>query len=373
TGLICIGFFATALIVRMLSKRVVANEELAQQRGIELADQVRINRQVIQNMDDGVLVIDTAGAVGLFNPQAETLLGVSRPPGSPLTDYWPELATRLQTAGSAGEISDVLKAPNGKWLLYRQQLSREGGNTLIFLQDLGRIQAQAQQFKLAALGRLTANIAHEIRNPLAAISNAGELLADEERGETRSRLICIIGDNARRLNQLVAEILVLGRRDRIEPERIDLAALLVRFVEDYSLQDAEAGQRIRIDVKSGDTLYFDRTHLHRILENLVTNALRYASQAAGAVTVRVVAREQVEIHVIDDGPGIPEADRNKLFEPFFTTRNSGTGLGLYIARELSEANGARLDLLDDPAGAHFCLFAKGTPCPPILTAENGIT
>jgi len=226
---------------------------------------------------------------------------------------------------------------------------------------------------LAALGRLTANIAHEIRNPLAAIANAGELLADEQRAETRARLVRIIGDNANRLNRLVGEVLELGRRDRVQVENINLAGFLAQFVEDYALQEPAAASRIGLAVNSQDVVCFDRAHLYRILENLVTNALRYADDAPGAVRIQVVPDlpERVELHIIDNGPGIAEADRGKVFEPFFTTRGSGTGLGLYIARELSDANGARLDLVDAPGGAHFRLVAKGGPCPSSLIAGTG--
>jgi two-component system sensor histidine kinase PilS (NtrC family) len=374
TGLTSIGFFATALIARMLAGRVVANENLARQRGIELADQVRINRQVIQDMDDGVLVVDAAGRVRLHNPQAETLLSIARPPGGALADYWPGLAERLRQHGTDGESTVILDAPGGKPLLARLLPSAEGGDTLVYLQDLGRLQAQAQQIKLAALGRLTANIAHEIRNPLAAIANAGELLADEQRAETRARLVRIIGDNANRLNRLVGEVLELGRRDRVQMENINLAAFLAQFVEEYALQDPSAASRIGLAVDTGDVVCFDRDHLYRILENLVTNALRYADDAAGAVRIQVAPDlpDRVELHIIDNGPGIAEADRAKVFEPFFTTRGSGTGLGLYIARELSDANGARLDLVDAPGGAHFLLVAKGGPCPSSSIAGTGM-
>jgi two-component system sensor histidine kinase PilS (NtrC family) len=243
--------------------------------------------------------------------------------------------------------------------------SEEGGNTLIYLQDLGRIQAQAQQLKLAALGRLTANIAHEIRNPLAAITSAGELLADEQRADTRARLVRIIGDNSGRLNRLVGEVLDLGRRDRVQLESINLSAFLAQFIEEYTLQDADAIDRIRVAASDSDVICFDRAHLYRIVANLVANALRYASAAPGAVQLNVVAglSGRVELHIIDDGPGIADADRVKVFEPFFTTQSKGTGLGLYIARELSEANGAQLDLLDGPGGAHFRVIAKEGPCP----------
>jgi two-component system sensor histidine kinase PilS (NtrC family) len=375
TGLTSIGFFATAAIARLLANRVVANQNLAHQRGIELADQVRINLQVIQDLEDGVLVVDETGSVRLHNPQAEALLAIDRPTGNELSNYSPRLAEHLARRQSAGESTDILTMSTGKSLLVRLLPPEKGGNTLIYLQDLGRIQAQAQQIKLAALGRLTANIAHEIRNPLAAISNAGELLADEQRADTRARLIRIIADNSDRLNRLVGEVLELGRRDRAQQEIINPAALIDQFIEEYALHDPGVATRVRATVDGAASVCFDRAHLHRILENLVTNALRYASPMAGSVRIDVVTvtPERVEVHVIDDGPGIAEADRGKVFEPFFTTRGSGTGLGLYIARELCDANGARLDLVDDRSGGHFRVVAKGGACPPSLNAETAMT
>lgn len=375
TGLISIGFFATALVARALAVKVVANENLARARGIELADQVRINIQVIQDMDDGVLVVDAGGVVRLHNRQAEALLSIDRLPGDQLSDYSPVLAEHLRRHSSATESITQLTVPNGKSLIVRWLPPAESGNTLIYLQDLGRVQARAQQIKLVALGRLTANIAHEIRNPLSAISNAGELLLDEQRADTRARLIRIIGDNSNRLNRLVGEVLELGRRDRVQSESIVLAAFIHQFVDEYVLNDASAVDRIRVNVAPEVVICFDRAHLYRILVNLTANALRYASQESGAVQLKAVAdaSEHLELHIIDDGSGIAESDRSKIFEPFFTTRNGGTGLGLYIARELCEANGAQLELLDASGGAHFRLTAKGGPCPSSMIAEIAMT
>jgi two-component system, NtrC family, sensor histidine kinase PilS len=377
TGLTSIGFFATALIARALAQRVVANENLARQRGIELADQVRINQRVIQDMDDGVLVVDAAGQVRLHNPQAEALLMVDQPTSGDLAAYSPPLAEYLRRRHPAADTVDVLHLPDaGKSLLVRLLPSSDGGDTLIYLQDFGRAQAQAQQIKLVALGRLTANIAHEIRNPLASISHAAELLADEQRADTRARLVRIIGDNSQRLNRLVGEVLELGRRDRAQPEIVDLAVFLPQFIEEYALHDASARQRIRLTVRDKAEVSFDRSHLHRVMENLVTNALRFAGQTEGAVAIAVesVSPAWLELHIMDDGPGIAEADRIKVFEPFFTTRGSGTGLGLYIARELCDANGAQLELMDHAStdatvGAHFRIVAKGGVCLQELIAE----
>lgn len=180
------------------------------------------------------------------------------------------------------------------------------------------MQLQAQQLKLAALGRLTANMAHEIRNPLAAISHAAELLAEEDRDPLHTRLARIIHDNTGRLNRLVTEVLELGRRDRAQPELLRWQAFLSGFLEELALHDASAGRRVEVGQLDVE-LRFDRGHLYRVLWNLMGNALRHASDADRAVRLEArpaPASGRVELHVIDDGPGVDEAQRNQVFEPF---------------------------------------------------------
>ncbi|SMB24099.1 Sensor protein [Sterolibacterium denitrificans] len=389
SGIVGIGFFATAITARLLAKRVVANENLARQRGRELAEQLSVNERVIRDMQDGVLVVDAAGRVRQINPQAESLLGIGR--GSllkmtALAEFSPALnAGFIRWNQRARETVETLRLPvagRERDLQVRFLPAGEGGNALIYLEDMGRIQAQAQQLKLAALGRLTANMAHEIRNPLAAISHAAELLADEQRLATRERLIRIIGDNTQRLNRLVAEVLELGRRDRAQPELLHLQSFVEAFVEEYALHDPRILASIVMDIDPEAMLWFDRMHLNRVLANLLGNALRHGSGQAGSL--RLEARgvpvpdassssripgvagaviRRTELHVIDDGPGIDAAVQTQIFEPFYTTHSSGTGLGLYIARELCEANDARLELCANAdggaSGAHFCLTGRG--------------
>jgi two-component system sensor histidine kinase PilS (NtrC family) len=207
-------------------------------------------------------------------------------------------------------------------------------------------------------------MAHEIRNPLAAISHAAELMVEEEADPLHQRLARIIHDNTLRLNRLVTEVLELGRRDRAQPEALRWQAFLAGFLEELSLHDPSAGSRVRL--AEGDVeLRFDRGHLYRVLWNLLGNALRHASPADGSVRLEARAASTagtVELHIVDDGPGVDEAQRNQVFEPFFTTHGAGTGLGLYIARELCEASGARLELLNDGPGAHFRISAEGFAC-----------
>jgi two-component system, NtrC family, sensor histidine kinase PilS len=366
TGIICIAFFATAIIARLLAQRVVANETLARERGRELNDQLRISERIIRDMEDGVLVVDGDGRVRLRNPRAEALLGVQAVDGAELTTFSGGLAERFRIwSAQPVEMVEMLRQGSGRLLRVRYMPSAElGGHALVYLEDMERVQSQAQQLKLAALGRLTANMAHEIRNPLAAISHAAELLAEEDRDPLHQRLARIIHDNTRRLNRLVTEVLELGRRDRAQPEILRWQVFLAGFLEELALHDASASRRLQIGEVDVE-LRFDRGHLYRVLWNLLGNALRHASPADGAVRLEARAAataNRVELHIIDDGPGVDEVQRNQVFEPFFTTHGAGTGLGLYIARELCEASGASLELLDETPGAHFRISAEGLVC-----------
>jgi two-component system sensor histidine kinase PilS (NtrC family) len=291
------------------------------------------------------------------------LLGLPAAPES-LAECSPSLVIEHLNRRDRGiESEATIQLPqSGRSLRVRFLPPGEGGNTLIFLEDVGRQQQEAQQLKLAALGRLTANMAHEIRNPLASISHAAELLADDPDARA-DRLIRIIGDNTQRLNRLVIEVMELGRRDRASPERIELPGFLSGLIDEMTLQNPLDPARIDVQLPPGQSIVFDRGHLHRVLGNLLGNALVFAS--AGPAAIHLFGEPDVGsgrffIHIIDDGPGIDAITRNQIFEPFFTTRSAGTGLGLYIARELCEANSAQLFLLENAPGAHFCLSCVST-------------
>jgi two-component system sensor histidine kinase PilS (NtrC family) len=367
SGITSIGFFATAISAHLLAKRVVANEELARRRGAELTDQLHINQRVIRDMQDGVLVVDLAGRVRQFNPQAEILLGVSASAASTLADFSPLLSAHYaRWSQQLAEAAESIRLPgSGRLLRARFLPAGDGGNALIFIEDLDQIQVHAQQLKLAALGRLTANIAHEIRNPLSSISYAAELLIDEQRDETRTRLTRIIGDNTQSLNRLVGEVLELGRRDRARPELLHLGGYIETFLEEYAVHDKGVTGIVVLSRDENVMLSFDRSHLNRVLWNLLGNALRHCRHEHGSIRIEVhpainpALSGRTELHIIDDGEGIDPELRTQVFEPFFTTHSSGTGLGLYIARELCEANGAQLEIHDNAPGAHFCLIGKG--------------
>lgn len=367
TGLLCLGFFGTAITARLLAKRVVANEQLAETRGRELADQLSVGARIIRDMDDGVLVVDADDQVRQANRQARALLGVGDEAGPHLKTMCLALFGCYATwRGSEREKLETLSI-DGRTIQARFVPPPEpGGNALIYLEDMARVQAQAQQLKLAALGRLTANMAHEIRNPLAAISHAAELLKEDEPDPLKAKLARIVHDNTGRLNRMVGEVLELGRRDRTEPELLRWRIYAPAFLEEMALHEPSIASRVRLE--DGDAAFrFDRGHLHRVMWNLLTNALRHASDNPGAIRLWVNAAGtdgSVALHVVDDGAGVERELRAQVFEPFFTTRSEGTGLGLFIARELCEANHARLELDDsDERGAHFRIVLEGARCP----------
>ncbi len=355
-GFVCIGFFAVATVARLLATRALANEALAHQRGAALRRQERVNEQIIADLHDGVLVLGADGVVMQANRKAAELLGDLPHIGLPIDVLSPELAAAV-VSGDA----DVRVGEAGSQVRVRTLRLGEQGDTIVYLEDLERIEREAQQIKLAALGRLTGGIAHEIRNPLAAISHASELLGEEKRAEMQQRLTRIIHDNTRRIDRMVRDVLELGRRDRATPETIPLLAFARTFLDEQVSYEGLDPALVELEGDAALRVRFDRIHLQQILWNLLGNARRFASGAPGSLRIQVLAggEDQVMLDVVDDGPGVPPESRSRVFEPFFTSDPRGTGLGLYIARELAQANAAELQLCESRGGAHFRLMAKG--------------
>jgi two-component system sensor histidine kinase PilS (NtrC family) len=217
--------------------------------------------------------------------------------------------------------------------------------SVIFLQDVTAIENQAQQLKLASMGRLAASIAHEVRNPLSAIGHATALLGEDLEQPVHIRLLKIVGDNVARVNRMVEDILQLSRKVQVQEEPLPLAAFLAELRMEFQETHGLAEGVVRIEPAGAATVRFDPLHLREIVLNLLNNAVRYASGAPGSMRLFLIADRsgRLELHVQDDGPGISPEVRAHLFEPFYTTSSKGTGLGLYLARELCLNNGALLD------------------------------
>jgi two-component system sensor histidine kinase PilS (NtrC family) len=315
-------------------------------------------------MHDGVAVLDRDGRVVQHNPQAQRLLVAEPLLGVQITQLLPGFAGRWRAwrasdgrgraAESAARGVESLEVRGRDIGLRLLETGTEEDFSVLFIEDTTRTREQAQQLKLAALGRLTANIAHEIRNPLAAISHATELLGEEKRPEDQERLTRIIHDNTLRLERLVADVLQLNRRDRRSGERLRLGPWLDSFLAEFVANEALPLDRFAIDAGRDLWVEFDREHLRQVMWNLLRNAVRYATPEPRSVRLALGAyADRVELSVIDNGPGVPAQSQGQLFEPFFTTDSKGTGLGLYLARELCDANHAVLEYVDDRAGAHF--------------------
>jgi two-component system sensor histidine kinase PilS (NtrC family) len=365
SGFRSIVFFIAASAAYFFGQRLSHNEELAFQRGCALDDQIRISRRVMERMGDGVLVVDAEGIIVDRNPMALAILGKNpdRVKGD-LARIAPDLAEAYQLWRSGGAEETEIQRPEGTDLAVNFSYTYSSGNVaLVFMRDLRKLREQAVQFKLASLGRLTASIAHEIRNPLSSIRHASDLLAEDVREPAQQRLLQIVNDNVLRLDRIVQDILVLGRQNAAEDRSdIRLAAFFADFIPEIEAQENLAAGVIVHDIPEDMSLNFNREQFRQVLWNLLGNALRYASRRPGSV--RLSARQVedgVELHLVDDGKGIPKDMQAHVFEPFFTTSTKGVGLGLHIARELCESNGAVLFLSQETEtgeGGHFVLKGK---------------
>ncbi len=357
-GILSASYFAVAWLAHTLSKYALASEKLAFRRGVDLSNMAEANRLMIQDMPDGVLVVDERGVVRQSNPGAERLLDYVFPASgrTSLAECSPLLEAVFAAWRQNKALGhEVLRLPGSDHPVRVRFLpvQREGfWGAVVVLEDMQRVQEQAQQVKLAALGRLTANIAHEVRNPLSSISYATELLKEQEHDAAQARLFQIILDNTKRLNRIVQDVMQVNRRDRVQAETLDLGARLEEVVENLCQVEQVSRSVFELQADPACKARFDRGHFEQVLWNLCRNALRYSQKRPGSVCLHafVSGEGRTVLEVSDDGAGVPADAVQKLFEPFFTTDAGGTGLGLYIARELCEANGAMIEYRRAPDG-----------------------
>jgi len=363
--MLSLSCFATAWVAYSLAKRMQHSEALASARGIDLENLGQVNALITQEMHDGVIVVDQDFNIRHRNSQAESLLDLPKNSADNMTlpSNVPEIAavfSRWVNGEDAGNNSII--SMNNHELKLRfmpinqlrdsRDLSSNAGRDLgrnmgavIFIQDWSQLQSTAQQAKLAALGRLTANIAHEIRNPLSAISHANQLLQEETTTAPTSRILQIIADNIQRIDKIIKDVLELNRRDRTHQEPIELNKFLADFYAQFcAVEKIEASHFQCEPFLQQQTISFDQRHLTQILWNICKNGWEHSQKQAGSLSLRglAIGSTGLNIEIKDDGNGVAEQDRAKLFEPFYTTKTTGNGLGLYISRELAEANGASL-------------------------------
>jgi two-component system sensor histidine kinase PilS (NtrC family) len=374
--LLSLACFATAWLAYTLAKRMQISERLASERGVDIINLAKINALITQEMPNGVLAIGEEKTLMHFNHQFCELTGISNqtltqaiaqktslaliaPELSKLLDSWSLLDADAKQTTEATKLTLANRDLGIRFLSTSNQ--REKG-AVIFVEDWSQVQTQAHQVKLAALGRLTANIAHEIRNPLSAISHANQLLQEDNTDPTTLRMLEIISDNVQRLDQIIKDVLELNRRDRTNQESIQLNHFITDFYHQFCAIEKIDPSHFVLNLPKNDSyIFFDRRHINQILWNLCKNGWRHSKKNQGSLRLSIKSSQNqrfVDITVKDDGGGIEESIQSSLFEPFITTEKTGTGLGLYIAKELAEANGAKLDFITSNKGTQFTLNLK---------------
>ncbi|WP_285765183.1 sensor histidine kinase [Biformimicrobium ophioploci] len=339
--------FCTVLGLQYLAIRMRTATWRAEQQARQADHLQRLAQQIIERMDTGVLVVDGQGEVELVNRSALQLLGDDMQPGGRFHARIQDKVREWRTNRTEAEIS-LDAGDRGQLKLEFADMEGATANTLVFIEDNRKLHQRAQQLKLGSLGHLTGSIAHEIRNPLGAISHAAQLLS-EEQGLNRDclRLTEIISQQSHRVNQIIENVMLLSRRRARSAQRLDTRTWLEQFVADFR---AGADEDCRITTYIPDEpviARFDPHQLSQVLTNLCQNALRHSASDTGVAAVEINVRNHPQlghavIDVIDFGAGVPQEHRDKIFEPFFTTGQSSSGLGLYIARELCESNQASL-------------------------------
>ncbi len=362
-GLLGATFFATAFLGYVLGRRVRESEALASQRAVDLANLARLNEHIIQRMQAGVVALDPGDRVRLMNASAAQLLGTAADvTGRALAEVAPELGELQRSRDPAGRMPSQpfrARATGTEMIASFTGLGGEPGQgTLVFLEDAAATRQRVQQLKLASLGRMAASIAHEVRNPLGAISHAAQLLSESvDRRPEDLQLTRIIREQSERVNGIIASIQQLGRRDPSVPEQFDLGPWLTGFAAEFGDRHGLAAGELSLAWSPAVVpVRMDRGQLRQVLWNLCENALRY-SRVRPRVTLEAgvnPAHGRPYLDIADTGPGIAAEVRDHIFEPFFTTDVKGTGLGLYLAQELCESNQASLILFrNGPSGCTF--------------------
>jgi two-component system sensor histidine kinase PilS (NtrC family) len=382
-GVYGIAYFAIAIVMNRLAAGLIAQEQISSRRFRDLQSQIEINRLVVADMQDGVLILSGDGYPRALNPAAMRMLHL-RDANAIHDEAWEInpvagiLLERFNTWRRIGADADSFEMMIGneeradgfygndrvraRFVAASDDINEteQSRDFVVFLEDLQRVDERAQDLKLASMGRLVASIAHEIRNPLAAISHANALLREDLAGTPQARLLDIVQENTRRLDRIVQNILQLARKGSGEPQLVHIKELLVDVTSELEREKQVEPGVLDVSLYGDPILQFNPDHLRQVLVNLLQNALRYASGKPGSISVVVVpilpqiitgadgqglaksSTERIEVIVQDDGEAIDDDTRRHLFEPFFTTHHRGTGLGLYLARELCLANGATL-------------------------------
>lgn len=359
-----LAFFGVTFVIQFILRRARISEELAKAHADNILDLQAVNSMVLERMRTGIVVCSPSGMVRMVN-HAAMILMTNDADSHTIKNIPAVLLERLQSwqAGDDTSLSPLRfdRDLPDVTLSFAALQNTPTSEVVVFMEDTSHTRQQAQQLKLASLGRLTASIAHEIRNPLGAISHAAQLL-DESPGmdATDNRMLSIIQLHTQRMNGIIENVLQLSRNTKSTPEYFLLAPWLLQFESDYHELDSTAHFNIRCPQDLA--IRFDQGQLQQVIQNLVNNGLRYSRQRnlVGTISIEagiLNANDQPYLDIVDNGPGLDTEQEAHIFEPFFTTEKIGTGLGLFLCKELCEANQARLEwvspLRTEPLGCRF--------------------
>lgn len=364
SGYLGILIFITALAFQYITRKIRQSqaEVFTQQR--QVAHLQKLARLIVERMRTGIVVLNKHNDIELINDAAKELLALSQNDSLHLSlAQVPELLQQIKQWQNQPEVTHTTRLIKGsrgtevRLNMTELELGSDSTGTLIFVADNRALTQQAQQLKLASLGRLTASIAHEIRNPLGAISHASQLLAESPQiSQSDQRFLDIITNHSRRINQIIENVFQISKRKTSEPQPIQMDRWLQDFLQAYLQAHTQAhmGEKIQIiNEYPAAVIRFDQSQLQQVLTNLLDNALRYADFSAPepAITLRIyqdINRRTPCLQVMDNGPGIDLLQQAHVFEPFYTTESSGSGLGLFLCKELCETNQAVISYSNEP-------------------------
>jgi two-component system sensor histidine kinase PilS (NtrC family) len=346
-GMLGATYFAIALLSLVLARRSEQMLQLADRQQLTINELQELNQYIIQHMQSGIIIADANQVIQMANNAALRMTNFLGIPTS-LKEISGLLSQQFQgwLKSPAKNVAMLqLSGDTEIQCLFMALPKHQHAYYMIALEDLALYNQRLQQSKLASLGRLTASIAHEIRNPLGAISHAGQLLSESPQlTDQDQRLTKIIDTNSKRVNQIIIDVLNLSKRNDSTKEKIELVHWLKDYLDNFAIEHTYAVGKFKLSMDSTPRWAFiDPGHLKQIMDNLCQNALRYGQPERGEILIRMQKSvHEPCIEVIDNGSGMTTETLKQLFEPFFTTSPSGTGLGLYISRELAELNQAKL-------------------------------
>ncbi|MCG8438367.1 MAG: ATP-binding protein [Pseudomonadales bacterium] len=355
SGLLGIAFFMVSLIIQQISQRLEHSERIAQRQRVAIERLEALNQQIVQRMRTGVMVFDEKHQILMSNQSANNMfatpmLGKRLPQAlSSRHKRWQENPLLPSSSLRVSEQSPVLNPRFARLDTGHEDL------TLLFLEDSAKIAQEAQQMNLASLGRLSATLAHEIRNPLSAINHATDLLIEGDPSDEDKHLLKIISNHVSRVNSIIHDVLDLSRRGKGNAERFDLSGFLQQMQERWQIEGLS--DRVQLKCISDVEVRFDPNQLNQVIDNLVTNALRHGGETC-QVSLNCGQHDQTGLpwlRISDNGNGISAEVAAIMFEPFYTTASDGNGLGLYLCRELCQANQANLELEESKSGACFVI------------------